>query len=331
MSAATTKGAEIRVILAGYGQVGRNFHALALKAVPRVKVVAVARSSGAAADTKGLPLDPQLAPGRSVDDLLATVDADVFVEAMPTNLRTGEPGLRLIETALGRGLHAVVADKGPLVHGFKRLRDRAQRHGRALRFEATVGGAIPTLNLVEHGFSGNPVERIDGILNGTSNFILTRMLEEGMDFAAALEEARELGYAEADPSNDVDGTDAGAKLTILANAVLDRGVRLDEVAISGIRDITAGAMRIAREEGYAIRLVASVDRSKGRATVRPRLVERGDPLDVGGALNVIRYQTLFGGAFTITGRGAGGPETATAVLSDVLAAGAADAHAPPNE
>lgn len=308
-----------RVLLAGYGAVGRAFHDLALRTHPDVRVVAVARSKGAAVDAKGLPLDPPLTRGVAPLELLNEVEADVLVEAIPTNLRTGEPGLSLIRAAFERGLDVVSADKGPIARDLKGLRELAARSGRRLRFEATVAGAIPTLNLVEHGFRGNPVVRVDGILNGTSNFILTRMLEDGLDYAPALEEARELGYAEADPTNDVDGWDAGAKLVILANAVLGLDLSLEKVEREGIREITGAAVRLAKEEGYAIRLIASVDRKTGVASVRPRLVPEASSLNVGGVLNVLRYETAHGGRFTISGRGAGGPETATAVLSDVLA------------
>lgn len=161
--------------------------------------------------------------------------------------------------------------------------------------------------------------RVDGILNGTSNFILTRMAEEGLGFEPALDEARELGYAEADPSADVDGHDAAAKVVILANHVLGRNLHLGDVATTGIRSVSGAAMRLARERGYAIRLVASVGLD-GPAEVAPKLVPRSSELNVNGTLNVVRYTTEHAGAFTLVGKGAGGRETATAVLSDVIQA-----------
>ncbi|MHB8585896.1 MAG: homoserine dehydrogenase [Thermoplasmatota archaeon] len=308
----------LRVILGGYGQVGKNFHELIQTTNSPVRVVAIARRAGAAIDEKGLEPNPRFDRDTPLSTLIESIEADAFVDALPTDIKSGEPGLSLAKAAFKRGLHVVTADKGPIVHGFADLARIAHGADRQLRFEATVGGAIPTLNLVEHGFAGNPVDGIQGILNGTSNFILTRMLEDGMEFGAALEEARELGYAEADPTNDVDGWDAAAKLTILANAVLGVPIRFADVERQGIREITSRAMRIAKDEGYAVRLLASVDRETGRASVRPRLIPERSGLNVGGVLNVVRYRTRYGGSFTVTGRGAGGRETATAVLADVL-------------
>lgn len=309
----------VRVILAGYGAVGRSFHALVASTRKDVRIVAIARRAGTAADPAGLAVDPPFVSGRDAESLVRDVEADVLVEALPTNLKTGEPGTSLIRASLSRGLHVVVADKGPMARAYGELSQLAREKGRELRHEATVGGAIPIFHLLQRGFAGNPVRRIDGILNGTSNFILTRMLEDGLDFGPALEEARELGYAEADPTNDVDGFDAAAKLTILANSALGLDLTFDKVEREGIRGVTGSAVRLAREEGYAIRLIASVDARSGEAAVRPRLVASDSPLNVGGVENVLRVETQHGGAFAIRGAGAGGPQTATAVLSDVLA------------
>jgi homoserine dehydrogenase len=213
----------------------------------------------------------------------------------------------------------VTANKGPVVVAYRELTDLAAKRGVAFRFEGTVAGAIPTLNVHDHALRGNPVTRVDGVLNGTSNFILSRMEEEGLDFAQALEEAQQLGYAEADPSADVDGWDAAAKLVILGNHVLGMNLTLQDVHLEGIRAISASAMTLAGEQGWVIRSVASVSPERG-AVVAPRLVPRDSPLNVSGALNVIRYSTMYADAFTLIGKGAGGRETATAVLSDVIAA-----------
>lgn len=281
--------------------------------------MAIARKSGSAVDPRGLPFDAPLTAALPPEDVVREVEADILVEVLPTNLKTGEPGTTVIRRAIERGLHVVTADKGPMARAYGELKQLAQRRGVELRCEATVAGAIPVFHLAERGFAGNPIRRIDGILNGTSNFILTRMLEDGCDFAPALEEARELGYAEADPTNDVDGWDAAAKLTILANAALGFDLTLDKVEREGIRGITGSAVRLAKEDGYAIRLIASVDADTREATVRPRLVPADSALNVGGVLNVLQLQTRHGGTFAIRGAGAGGPETATAILSDVLA------------
>lgn len=313
-----------RIFLAGYGGVGRAFHdlvvaeAASLRSKPQV--VAIARRAGVRSDPEGI------APG-AFDDAAPAADTalqfakdgayDVLVELTPTDLDTGGAALDHVRAALARGKHVVTANKGPVVVAYRELMDLARANGAQFRFEGTVAGAVPVLNTHDRCLTGNPVTRVDGILNGTSNFILTRMMDEGLDFDAALEEAQALGYAEADPTNDVDGYDAAAKIVILANHVLGLDIGMKDVACTGIRSVSAGAIRLARTQGYAIRLIGSVDAETGRARVAPRLVPRTSSLNVTGPLNVVRYRTKHAGPLTFVGRGAGGMETATAVLSDL--------------
>ena len=318
-----------RILLAGYGSVGKAFHELALEEAPRLerilgaapRVVGVVRRAGAWLDEKGVPPGGTLLAKRQPMGVVEALDKlrpDVLVELTPSNLQTGEPGASHVRAALERGVPVVTANKGPLLRHFAALTGLAREKGVPFRFEGTVGGSIPVMNLHEFCLPGNPVLRVDGILNGTSNYILTRMAEEGLGFDEALQEAQELGYAEADPTYDVEGHDAAAKLCILANAVLGAPVTFEDVRREGIRSISAAAIRLAAKEGYAIRLVASVDAATQQASVRPRLVPKGSALDVGGTLNVVRFTTRHAGAFAISGKGAGGRETATAVLSDVV-------------
>jgi homoserine dehydrogenase len=318
-----------RILLAGHGAVGKAFHELVLAEQARLaatlgappRVVAVVRRSGAWLDEHGVPPGGTLLAKRQtlgVVEALDKVRPDVFVELTPSNLQTGEPGRTHIRAALERGIPVVTANKGPLLRHYDELTTLAREKGVPFRFEGTVAGSIPTLNLHEFCLPGNPVTRIDGILNGTSNYILTRMAEEGLGFDEALTEAQELGYAEADPTADVDGHDAAAKLVILARHVLGARTTFEDVKREGIRAISAAAISLARKEGYSIRLIASVDAATGRASVAPRLVPKGSSLDVGGSLNVVRLTTAHAGAFTISGKGAGGTETATAVLSDLI-------------
>jgi homoserine dehydrogenase len=187
-----------------------------------------------------------------------------------------------------------------------------------LRYEATVGASIPLLNLHEHCLRGDHITRIDGVLNGTSNYILSRMGEEGLEFQEALEEAQALGYAEADPAGDVDGHDAAAKLVILANAYYDAGLTLADVDVKGIREVTGEAVQLAHRQGYAVRLIATMKRG-GAPSVGPRLVPEASTLNVPGTLNVVRLARKHAGPVTVSGRGAGGTETAAAVLADILA------------
>lgn len=309
-----------RILIAGHGTVGKAFHELAIETGVG-RVVGVVRRAGAWLDEAGVAPGGALLAKRqhaSVLDALDKVRPDVFVELTPTNLQTGEPGASHIRAALERKIPVVTANKGPLLRHFAELTTLARERSTPLRFEGTVGGSIPVMNLHEHCLPGNPVLRVDGILNGTSNYILTRMAEEGLGFDAALKEAQELGYAEADPTYDVQGHDAAAKLCILANAVLGVPVKFEDVRREGIQSISAAAIRLAEKEGYAIRLIASVDAAMRSASVAPRLVPHTSTLNVRGTLNVVRFTTKHAGAFTISGKGAGGRETATAVLSDVI-------------
>lgn len=309
-----------RILLAGHGSVGKAFHEI-LHESGIGKVVGVIRRAGAWLDEGGVAPGGTLLAKRQhvgVVEALDKLRPDAFVELTPSNLQTGEPGAAHIRAALERDIPVVTANKGPLLRHYEALTTLARERGVPFRFEGTVGGSIPVMNLHQFCLPGNPVRRVDGILNGTSNYILTRMAEEGLGFEEALKEAQELGYAEADPTADVQGHDAAAKLCILANAVLGVDVRFEDVHREGIQSISAGAIRLAEREGYAIRLIASVDAASRSASVAPRLVPHASTLNVRGTLNVVRFTTQHAGAFTISGKGAGGKETATAVLSDLL-------------
>lgn len=322
---------DFRLLLVGYGTVNRNVHELIearaaeLSKLHGVRpiVVGIARRGGVVRGAGKGGIAPQDVPPKPRDrgglkELLADTPADCVVEATPTDLKTGEPGLGHIRAALAQRKHVVTANKGPLALALPDLTALARESRVALRYEATVAGAIPVLNTAERSLLGYGITGVDGILNGTSNFILTRMADEGTDFSQALKEARELGYAEADPSNDVDGHDAAAKAVILANAVLGLPVRLKDVHTTGITSLTREAMELAKERGMTIKLIASVARDAS-PTVAPRLLPRGSMLDVGGTLNVVRFRTERAGPIALVGHGAGGPETASAVLSDILA------------
>ncbi len=318
-----------RILLIGHGAVGKAFHELVINEQSRLQtllgrtplVVGVVRRSGAWLDEKGVPPGGTLLAKRQnfgPVEAIEKVRPDIVVELTPSNLQTGEPGRTHIAAALERGIPVVTANKGPLVRHYQALTTLAREKGAPFRFEGTVAGAIPTLNLHEFCLPGNPVTRIDGILNGTSNYILTRMAEEGLGFDEALGEAQELGYAEADPTYDVEGHDAAAKLVILANHVLGIPLAFEDIEREGIRAISSAAIRLASKEGYAIRLIGSVDAKTRKASVSPRLVPLTSGLNVRGTLNVVRLTTAHAGQLTFAGHGAGGTETATAVLSDLV-------------
>jgi homoserine dehydrogenase len=318
-----------RIIVAGYGTVARALldmlvtqerHLAEVHDV-RLVPVAVVRAAGAWVDPEGLQLDrlaPRALMRKDVAEVLENVQAEALVELTPTDLKTGGVALDHVRSAIAKGLHVVTANKGPVVHAAPELEALAAKKGGSFRYEATVGAAIPLLSL-RASLLGDRIERIDGVLNGTSNYILSRMGEEGLGFNEALEEAQGRGYAEADPAADVDGLDAAAKITILANRYLGLGARLEDVRVEGIRKVTGEAVQLAVKQGYVVRLVASASQAAG-VTVAPRLVPLASPLNVQGTLNVVRFAREYGGPVSLTGHGAGGRETAAAVLADLLAA-----------
>lgn len=318
---------ELRIVLAGYGTVGKALHAILEQDRDRLaaagidlKLVAIARREQMMVDANGISLEAARGAWKPGDviEAMGAVDADVLVEATPTDLQRGQPALGHCKAAFRDGLHVVLANKGPVVVAHQELLAAAKAAGVRVLFEAAVGACIPVLNAHRTALAADEVERVEGILNGTTNFILSRMAMEGSDLDQALREAQALGYAEADPTNDLDGWDAAAKIAILANSLLGRTVSLDDVEVQGIRGISRQAMELATANGYAIRLVAEAAR-QGPVRVAPRLVARGDPLDVAGVLNAVRFTTRLAGRLTHIGPGAGGRETAAAILADLAA------------
>lgn len=239
---------------------------------------------------------------------------DLLVVLTPTNVRTGEPGLTYIREALGRGVDVVTADKGPLVVAFRELTSLAESMGVSFCYEATVGGGIPIFSLARHSLMGDRIISIRGILNGTTNYILTRMHFEGLPLDLALQEAQMMGLAERDPSLDLEGIDSACKIVILANALLGVDKRLGDVKVRGINQVTSDAILAAKELGMTIKLVGSIEGD--RLSVAPRLVRLNHPLCVHGTLNAIEFKLDIMGDLTLIGRGAG-ESTVSALLSDI--------------
>ncbi|WP_254537128.1 homoserine dehydrogenase [Halomarina litorea] len=309
----------MRLAVVGAGAVGRAVADLASE-YDHV-VTAMADSSSAAVDPDGLDVEAVLRE-KSEEDRVGTLDADaaldaeydVLVEATPTTLDDAEPGYGHAVAALDRDRHVVLANKGPVAERYDDLRARERESAGQVLFEATVAGAIPALSTVDD-LGPDHVTAVRGVLNGTANFILTRMAAEGLDYEHVLAEAQDLGVAEADPAFDVDGTDAALKCVILANVLYDGGYTLDDAGVQGIRDVPGEALELAAEDGRTIRLIGSVE--DGAVRVGPRLVPEHGTLAVTGTRNIVQLETEHAGRLNISGRGAGGPETATAVLGDV--------------
>ncbi|MCQ8894648.1 MAG: homoserine dehydrogenase [Methanolinea sp.] len=318
----------MRVAILGMGSVGKGLLQVINQKDLGITVTAVADSKSALMDRDGISIEEVLEAkkihGYCGDTSLSSVDVvtkaayDVLVEVTPTNATTGEPALTHILQALTRGRHVVTSNKGPIAREFERLHRCAAKNGVMLRYEATVGGAIPVIHVLQQGLAGNRVRAIYGVLNGTCNFILSRMAAEGLSYEQALLEAREMGYAEADPTYDVKGIDPAIKLVILANTFWKKTVQLEDVDITGIDMITNDAIRLAEEEDCTIRLIAEANPERGILRVAPRLLPLSHPLVVEGTLNAITIETDLAGEITLIGKGAGSVETASAIIGDIL-------------
>ena len=322
MSAATP--APITVALLGGGTVGsqvarllgENAADLAARVGAPLELVGVAvRDSSRARD--GVPAE------LITDDAaaLAARGADVVVELMGGI----EPARSLILSAMSAGSSVVTANKALLAADGATLYRAAAEAGVDLYFEAAVAGAIPLIRPLRESLAGDRVLKVLGIVNGTTNFILSKMDEEGADYAEVLAEAQALGYAEADPTADVEGLDAAAKAAILAELAFHTRVTADDVSCEGISAVTAADVQAARDMGFVIKLLAVAESSDdGRGVivrVHPAMVPRDHPLaSVRGAFNAVFVEAESAGQMMFYGRGAGGAPTASAVLGDVVAA-----------
>ena len=242
------------------------------------------------------------------------------------------PARDYVLQAMAAGRHVVTANKQLLSQHGEELWAAARAHGVQLRFEAAVAGVVPVIRVLQESLAGAHVERLHGIVNGTTNFILTRMAETGASYAEALAEAQRLGYAEADPSEDVDGRDAAAKMAILARLAFNTPVSLDQVRYEGIEHLTADDMAYARELGLGLKLIGTAERTDGGLSVRvhPAFLYAAHPLaSVSGPFNAVTIESSAITEITLSGPGAGGPQTASAVLGDVISAMIPPASTPP--
>jgi len=318
----------MKVAILGLGSVGRGVASMLAKKDLGIVVTGIADSRGGVMDPAGIDLAAVLEqkaktgccgePSIRGEDIARNGDYDVLVEVTPTDIRTGEPALTSIRTALSRGKHVVTSNKGPLALHYTELMRLATENGVQLRYEATVCGAIPIIQTLQHGLAGNEVQAVYGVLNGTCNYILTRMADEGLTYDQALAEAREMGYAEADPTFDVKGIDTALKLVILANTIWKNGVTLRDIDCTGIDLLTAEALTLAGSQNCTIRLIGEVIPGRKLLSVSPRILPKKHPLVVRDTLNAVTVVTDMAGAITQVGKGAGSVETASAVIGDLL-------------
>lgn len=312
----------LRVALAGLGTVGSgvirvldaNRALIERRAGRAIEVVAVSARDR----TKDRGVD--ISRFEWVDDTVALAEthADVVVELVGG---ADGPALALARSTLGQGKAFVTANKAMLAHHGLELAEAAEKAGVPLKFEAAVAGGIPVIKGLREGAAANEIARVQGILNGTCNFILSKMEAEGRDFGDVLAEAQALGYAEADPSFDIDGVDAAHKLSILASLSFGTRPAFDGVAIRGIRQIIAGDIAEAAALGYRIRLIGQAELGTGGLSqrVQPQLVTQDHPLaHVTGSTNAVVAEGNFVGRLLFQGAGAGDGPTASAVIADLI-------------
>jgi homoserine dehydrogenase len=314
----------IRVALLGCGTVGaevvRLLHEQAEDLTARVGApleivgIAVRRPDR---DRGDLPVPPEIFTADALG-LVKRDDVDVVVEVVGGI----EPARTWLVEALRRGKSVVTANKALLAEDGGALHDAAAEGGADLYFEAAVAGAIPLLRSLRESLHGDRITKVTGIVNGTTNFILSSMDTTGAGFAEALEEATVLGYAEADPTADVEGFDAAAKAAILASLAFHTRVRAGDVYREGITEVSAADVASAKEMGSVIKLLCLAERTDDAVSVRvhPAMIPRTHPLaSVGDAFNAVFVEARAAGQLMFYGRGAGGAPTASAVLGDLVA------------
>ena len=248
-------------------------------------------------------------------------NANLILEVAWTDLKTGEPAITHVKTALNNKKHVVMTNKGPIALASKELLDLAKKNDVEMRFEGTVLSGTPALNLGLNNLAGAGITKAKGIVNGTTNYILSEM-EKGLSYEDALKQAQELGYAEADPTADVEGFDALGKIVILANTVMGANLSKEDTPCEGITKITAEDIAKAKEEGYRWKLIAGAEIKKDGsvdAYVRPEKIPLSHPLaNIMGPTNALTYTTKYVDDVTIVGPGAGKLPTGFALLSDIL-------------
>jgi len=297
-----------RVGLLGHGTVGAAFEALLAE-----RADAIAHITGFKPEISGVLT-------RSRGDFAEILSgSDLIVELIGGI----EPARDYVLDAMRAGKHVVSANKLLLASYGEELWSVARANGVQLRFEGAVAGVVPVIRVLQESLAGAHVERIHGIVNGTTNFILTEMARAGATYESALQRAQELGYAEADPTDDVTGRDAAAKMAILARLAFSTPVHLDQVTYAGIEHITPEDVAYARDLGLGLKLIGTAERVDGGISVRvhPAFLYPGHPLaSVNGSFNAVTVESDAITEITLSGPGAGGSQTASSVLGDVISA-----------
>ncbi|MCP4546903.1 MAG: homoserine dehydrogenase [bacterium] len=335
-----------KIAMIGFGNVGQGLADILVEKKAKLKrkqgyefkVVAISDFKlGSVYDPDGLNLKRVLDAVRkrgSLDaykggthgwDALRTIresNADTIIELAFTDLKTGQPAIKHCREALKLGKHVVTSNKGPAALAYPSLARLAKKHDARFMIEGTVMSGTPVLNVGMNDLAGNDFTSIQGILNGTTNYMLSEM-EKGADYETVLKKAQDLGYAEADPTGDVEGVDAAGKVTILANMFMDAGIRPEDVKRKGITKITPADIEKATKEGKRWKLIGTVRRKRTgtlEASVKPIALPLSDPLaGVMGPVNAVTFDSDLLGKVTVIGPGAGRIETGYSILTDLLA------------
>ena len=334
-----------RVIVCGFGRVGREFARLVHEKSERLRaayaleasIVGIGELNGSlhhpggidpAATADAFERDGGFAghPNLEADwqglDLVRSAQADVLIETTPTEVRTGEPALSHIREALGRGIHVVSANKGPFIRAYRELTALAREKNAVLKISAAAAAALPTIDVAETCLAGTEILKIEGVLNGTTNFILSRMRTDGQSYEEALAEAQALGIAETDPTLDVEGFDTANKLALITNVCMNADLTPEDVERTGIAGISLDEVQGASAEGKIMRLVGVSKRDEaGRVTARvaPELLPPEHPLaGVEGAEKGITYTSDTMDRVTVVGGKSDPRGAAAALLKDLI-------------
>jgi homoserine dehydrogenase len=337
---------EYKVALLGFGNVGQAFIELLLEkqtdlmADPGLsfKIVGIGSGShGRAVNPQGLPLQELLEAYRNGDSLdefsstplensqefIQNCGADALVETTPVNYQTGEPALDYLRSALNTGMHAITANKGPVVHGYRELTTLARQNGLSFYFESAVMDGAPVFSIARSGLPGAVIQGFSGILNSTTNLILSRM-EQGETQEEAIAYAQSIGIAESDPSGDVDGWDAAVKVAALVTVLMDIPLLPDQIERTGIRGLTPDLIHDAAEEGKRWKLVCSVARDADSprgiaASIKPQMVDQGSNLyNTSGTSAILEITSDVLGKLTLIEEDPSPRTTAYGLLADLL-------------
>lgn len=336
---------DFKLAFAGFGVVGQGLCEILLEKEDLLrerygmnwKVVAISDFKlGSIANGKGIDITQVLetiqnggriddieAPGQGWDVLtmIEQSNANTLLEVTYTDVKTGEPAMTHIKAAMNKGMHVVSTNKGPVVKALNELRELACEKGVSYGVEGVVMSGTPVINLAEYTLAGNTISEVRGIVNGTTNYILTQM-EEGISYEDALKKAQELGYAEADPTGDVEGWDALGKVVILTSVLFGKKLEWEDVEREGITGISSSDIQEAKDRGMRWKLIGSTKLMPDgsiRASVKPECLPASDPLTgISGATNALSFVTDELGPVTIIGPGAGKRETGFSLLIDLI-------------